>query len=262
MSCPAGHRFDRAREGYLNLLVGGRKRGRPPGDTDEMLRARRRFLDGGWYAKVGDAVAAAVAAALAGGAEPDDGGDVLDLGCGEGWYLSRVAVTAPEVHRWGIDVAKTAVRLAARRDRTAGFAVASAYRLPVATDTVDVALSVFAPRPFEELRRVLRPGGAVVLASPGPDHLAGLAELIYASVRPHDERPHTGATDDARFPPPVASTRVRFELVIDGGNAVHDLLQMTPYWWKATDDQRQAIGALDHLTTTVDVIVATHRLAA
>ena len=43
-------------------------------------------------------------------------------------------------------------------------------------------MSVFAPRNADELARVLRPGGAVVVATPAPDHLQELATLHAISV--------------------------------------------------------------------------------
>ena len=39
---------------------------------------------------------------------------------------------------------------------------------------IDLALSVFAPKNFAEAARVLRPGGILAVAYPGPDHLIEL----------------------------------------------------------------------------------------
>ncbi len=43
LRCPAGHSFDVAKQGYVNLL------GKPPknADTPDMVAARERFLAGG-----------------------------------------------------------------------------------------------------------------------------------------------------------------------------------------------------------------------
>lgn len=43
----------------------------------------------------------------------------------------------------------------------------------------DVVVSVFAPCPAAEFRRVLRCGGSLVVASPGPAHLAEFRDLFY-----------------------------------------------------------------------------------
>jgi len=56
LKCPRSHSFDLAREGYVNLLLPGRRRPEVLGDTRDMLRARRRFLDRGHYAPLSDAI--------------------------------------------------------------------------------------------------------------------------------------------------------------------------------------------------------------
>ena len=50
VACPAGHRFDRARQGYLNLLPVQHKKSLDPGDNAAMVEARRQFLGAGHYA--------------------------------------------------------------------------------------------------------------------------------------------------------------------------------------------------------------------
>lgn len=90
-ACPQGHRFDMAKEGYVNLLPVQHKRSRDPGDSAEMMQARRAFLDAGHYQPLRDAVAAKLAALLPAGAT-----SVLDIGCGEGYYTAAFAQTARE----------------------------------------------------------------------------------------------------------------------------------------------------------------------
>ena len=128
-TCANGHSFDRGRSGYLNLLVGGRlSAATTPGDTPDALAARRRFLGAGYYAPIAEALAEAVGV-------PD--GPVLDVGCGEGYYLSQLDL----VDLYGLDVAKSAVQMAARLLPDAQFVVGSAYRLPVLAGSVAAVLS-------------------------------------------------------------------------------------------------------------------------
>ena len=114
-TCERHHSFDRGRGGYLNLLVGGRlSAATTPGDTPDALAARRRFLGAGHYAPIAAAVAAVVGTPA---------GPVLDVGCGEGYYLSQL----PLPDRFGLDVAKSAVQMAARLLPDSQFVVGSAY---------------------------------------------------------------------------------------------------------------------------------------
>jgi 23S rRNA (guanine745-N1)-methyltransferase len=237
-TCPSGHTFDRAREGYLNLLVGGRIASQSiPGDTPDSLTARRRFLHAGHYAPI-----AATLATMVG--QPD--GAVLDAGCGEGYYLS--CLVAP--HLFGLDVSKRAVQMASRLLPGARFVVASSYRLPVLDHCLDVIISVFAPRPFDEFRRALAPVGRWVTVTPGGSHLQ--------EMRPaRDDEPGSKslARRSDRDQAPTGATqveRVHFTLDLTPESAI-DLFSMTPMRWQAGADT-------DHIASlrqvTVDAWVA------
>jgi 23S rRNA (guanine745-N1)-methyltransferase len=230
--CPNGHAFDVAREGYVNLLITHQRRQREPGDSAAMLRARRDFLDAGHYEPLRDALAT-------------DGAAVLDVGCGEGYYTRNL-----DAEVWGVDIAKEAVRLAARRGGPGHrYAVASAYDLPVVDGSVDVALSVFAPLHTPELERVLRPGGRVVVAGPGPRHLDGLKALLFDEPEAHDEAdPFSGGDTSLRL---VDTTCVTYELQLEGAD-VANLLHMTPYAWYVSPERRAAVVERGRLATTAD----------
>ena len=247
-SCASGHVFDRAREGYVNLLVGGRLPSGPSGDDDTMVRARRAVFDAGLYDPIIDAVAAVVQASRSATSTTST---VLDAGCGEGAYLGRAC--AGGAQGWGIDISKVAVRLAAKRYPSCRFAVASSYRLPFDEGSFDAVLDVFSPRPFDELLRVLRPGGVAVVVTPGPAHLAGLKAMIYDTPRPHQ--------DDEAAPPAESVTSVRF--TVDLADPLHrrHLLEMTPYWWSANDDRRAKVES--SLTSVdADMVLTTYRRRA
>ncbi len=238
-SCAGGHSFDRARGGYFNLLVGGRLGPTvTPGDTPGALAARRRFLGAGHYAPVAAALAEAVGS-------PD--GPLLDVGCGEGYYLSQL----PVADRFGLDVSKAAVQMASRLLPAAQFVVGSAYRLPVLPESVAVVTSVFAPHPFEELSRVLRPGGRWVAVTPGPLHLRELRPPLQGeSERKDAERLERRA---AAPPEAVWSRRVQFPLVLTA-DALTDLFHMTPIRWQSGSAPVVAAAAASGVTTvTVDV---------
>ena len=123
--CVQGHCFDVARQGYVNLLTVTQKHSRHPGDTREMVAARRAFLDAGWYAPIAKTLADLVRRFC------PETASVLDAGCGEGYYLSQLG-WVPE--RWGIDISRDAVRYAAVRDRSAHWLTATAAHLPFADD--------------------------------------------------------------------------------------------------------------------------------
>jgi 23S rRNA (guanine745-N1)-methyltransferase len=195
--CTAGHSFDYARSGYLNLTRSGGGRARA-GDTAAMIEARAAFLGAGHYEPVAAAVAAAAAAGTdapaAGLVEPAaearpvrdklDTPVLAEIGSGTGYYLDAVRRTLRErtsepVHAIGIDLSKAAAVHAARRHPDLRFVVADVEAgIPLRDAAVDVALSVFSPRPGAELGRVVRPGGTLVVAFAGERHLARMRERL------------------------------------------------------------------------------------
>ena len=237
--CGAGHSYDVAKEGYVNLLITHQRRQREPGDSAEMLRHRRSFLDAGHYAPLRDAIAALI--------RPDEA--VLDVGCGDGYYTRELPVRL-----WGIDIAKAAVRMAAKRHPGGNYAVASAYDLPVLDGAADVALSVFAPLHSAELERVVRrDGGRVLTVVPGPRHLDGLKARFFDAPEPHPEAgPFERDGSATALRPAGEPLAITYELALDEPGAIADLVHMTPYAWYVAPERRQAVVEGGPLTTTVD----------
>jgi 23S rRNA (guanine745-N1)-methyltransferase len=237
--CDEGHSYDVAKEGYVNLLITHQRRQREPGDSADMLRHRRAFLDAGHYTPLRDAIAPLLARA-----------SVLDVGCGEGYYTREI-----EAELWAVDIAKPAVRLAARRRSRGHYAVASAYDLPVVDASIDAVASVFAPLHSPELERVLRPGGRVVVAGPGPLHLDGLKALLFDEPEPHDEAdPFSGGATSLEL---VDTAAVTYELDL-AGDAVGDLLHMTPYAWYVSPERRESVTRRTRLSSTADFRIFTY----
>lgn len=174
--CERGHRFDRARGGSLNLLQPDQRRSSEPGDPASAVAARERLALAGVDAALRDLVIGLVL-----DRELGPGSGLLELGCGVGSLLSDLgAATAGE--RFGIDLAAEAVRAAARRSRPALCLVANAdHRLPFLDASLDAVVSIKAPRPMDELARVLRPGGLLLLGLPTPDDLVELRRVTAGS---------------------------------------------------------------------------------
>jgi ubiquinone/menaquinone biosynthesis C-methylase UbiE len=171
-------------------------------DTDEAVRINRVFHDHECayyderFAIVHDDRSAKLARAeverLLG--RPLRPGEVLlDPGCGTGWQAAGLRRAAPSVSVLGVDLSAGMLGQA----RTAGawpLLQADAARLPIRSGTVDVVVSrgvlhhlPDVPAALAEWRRVLRPGGAVVVASePTPvveRHATPLVKGLLAVLR-------------------------------------------------------------------------------
>lgn len=124
-----------------------------------------------------------------------NGGElVADVGCGNGAYLAELAGRGHAGPVLGVDLSSGMLQAAHDRAPAAGLTVADAATLPLPDDAVDVALAMHMlyhlPEPaaaVRELRRVTRPGGRVLVALNGDDHLRELRDAVDQSL------PETGA---------------------------------------------------------------------
>jgi 23S rRNA (guanine745-N1)-methyltransferase len=164
--CSAGHSFDVARSGYLNLLQPQERRSKQPGDTAEAVAARRRLHDRGFTAPLLQGIAELLSLTAS--------DVVLDAGCGDGFYLGSMAgLSGFDAH--GVDISIPAVDAAARRYPECEWIVANADRfVPYAGDSFSMVLSITARMNSAEFRRVLRDDGRLLVALASPEDLVEL----------------------------------------------------------------------------------------
>ena len=239
--CPNNHSFDRAKEGYLNLLLAQHKRSRNPGDSDEMIRSRQRFLNRGYY----DNLALNIGQQLSSMAINSR---VLDIGCGEGFYLQAISAVRDDLQLVGVDISKTAVRLAAKRPFNAQLAVDSSFNLALFDNSIDMAMAIFSPFSPAEASRVIKPKGYLMLVGPGKQHLSGLTDHIYDQPVPHQGN-HKFIDNSDEFR--LLNEMDILQTIDVEGSAIADLLHMTPYYWHAKSAQQQYLRTLERLTTDI-----------
>ncbi|HLD65498.1 MAG TPA: methyltransferase domain-containing protein [Pseudomonas sp.] len=240
--CPAGHRFDRARQGYLNLLPVQHKNSRDPGDNQAMVEARRRFLDGGHYAPLAKRLAE-----LAAERAPQRW---LDIGCGEGYYTAQLAEALPEAEGYALDISSEAVKRACRRAPQLTWLIASMARVPLADASCQFLASVFSPLDWQEARRLLAPGGGLMRVGPTREHLMQLREKLYDQVRDYSDDKHLALVPDGMRL--AHGETLSFTLNLDSAEARADLLAMTPHGWRASAERRAAVIA-EPLEVTVAI---------
>lgn len=253
LDCENGHVFDIARQGYVNLLPVQHKRSKQPGDSKEMVAARARFLDSGIYKPIADKLAEIAFAQVSDNKETC----FMDAGCGEGYYLDFVfnILKAKEgcndLSFVGLDISRDAIVRAAKRNKQITWLVGTNRQPPLEPFSVDIITCVFGFQSFEGFGKVLRPGGKVILVEPGPEHLKELRQLIYADVRKTDPPGLSGAGETGYV---VRDKQLlKFQTGGIDNQQINDLLVMTPHFYRANKQGREAAQKMEKLELTVDI---------
>lgn len=259
VSCNSGHHFDEAKEGYLYLLMSHQKNSKNPGDSKDMLMARQRFLERDIYLPVAERLADLLAEHSGNDLTP-----LIDIGCGEGYYLQRIyhllcqrlGSNPPlEVEQFiGVDISKEAIRLASKRLFDFRFCVASSAHLPFQTTSAKAILGVFSPLDYSECWRVLKQEGCVFYVYPLGNHLLELKDLIYnGHIKEKDYKKYLTPPNGFQL---VASEFIEYTVELDV-HATSDLLRMTPHFWRIRHEDRERAlqSSFKALTISMGIVV-------
>lgn len=246
LRCPSHHSFDVARQGYVHLLPVQSKHSAAPGDTREQVLSRRAFLESEVYAPICDALTEAARAR-------GIGGQLLDVGCGEGWYSARLAQSLG-LSLTGLDISKEAVRCAAAKYKGHQWLCASASRLPVADGSADLLTSLFAVTFPEEFRRVLKQDGYLFQVLAAQDHLMGLKSIIYDEIL-LKEKDLIPTLPGFRL---EESIPIRFTFTVEGAQ-VANLFAMTPHVYRIGPGGAQRLRDTHSLTDTASCVLNIYR---
>ena len=244
--CPQNHSFDMARQGYVNLLTVQQKHSLNPGDTREQVLSRREFLEAGYYAPILNTL-------IDEARELGISGQILDVGCGEGYYSARLA-DALGAELTGLDISKEAVRWAAAKYKGKQWLCATAAHIPVADGSADLLTSLFALTLPEEFHRVLKPGGCYFQVLAAEDHLLGLKGIIY-------DRLHFKEKNTVPELPGfelVRSVPIRFSFTVEG-KQVQNLFSMTPHVFRIGKEGAERLRKTETLTDTASCVLNVFR---
>ena len=240
--CPNRHSFDVARQGYVNLLTVQQKHSLNPGDTREQVLSRREFLEAGFYAPIAETL---IAEAKALGIT----GQILDVGCGEGYYSARLA-DALEVPLTGLDISKEAVRCAAAKYKGKQWLCATAAHIPVEDGSVSLLTSLFALTLPQEFARVLQEGGYYFQVLAAEDHLLGLKGIIYDQLNFKEKNTVPELPGFALR----KSVPIRFSFTVEG-QQIQNLFSMTPHVFRIGKDGAERLRKTETLTDTASCVL-------
>ena len=252
--CNNGHVFDIARQGYVNLLPVQHKRTKHPGDSKAMVLARTHFLNSGIYEAIANKLNELVHSQIA------DAKEIcfLDAGCGEGYYfdaLLNYLSGKKGTHNLsfvGLDISKDAIVQASKRNKQISWVVGTNRKPPVAEKSIDIILCLFGFLSAPGFKKVLKPGGKIIVVDPGPEHLKELREIIYPEIKKSDQAGLL-QTEKTGFSL-INSEALQFKVNITNNEQINNLLIMTPHFYRASKHGREVACNLPQLDLTVDVL--------
>ena len=242
LECGNRHRFDFAKQGYVNLLPVNRKHSKNPGDTREMVRARQEFLAKGYYEPIAETAVELLTSSL------PEMPLIVDAGCGEGYYLSyiRNRISGTFI---GFDISKEAVRFASARNKGVLWLTASSAAIPIADEAADAVTSMFALTKPEEFSRILKSNGYFLEITAGRKHLMNLKSLIYPKLILKQEKDYAVPTGFRE----VVSRTISFEIQLDDSETIMQLLTMTPHYWRITKNAAERLAGQNTLHDRTEV---------
>lgn len=250
--CVNGHCFDKSKFGYVNLLQSQKSSAKRHGDDRMMIRARRDFLDKGYYGFLRDSIAEICCQILA------DGDCAVDAGCGECWYSSgikqKLSETGKSVCFFGVDISKDALEFASKRKSGIPTAVASVFELPFADESADLLLNIFSPEADGEYLRVLKKGGIMLRVIPLEKHLFELKAAIYDKPYLND----VPSTDVEGFEF-IKSEKICGTLDIYSNEDLQNLFKMTPYYYKTGKDDQAKLEKIKALCINAEFEIRIYR---
>jgi len=239
-SCENNHCFDKAKQGYVNLLMSQQSSLKRHGDDKLMVKSRRDFLNKGFYSALCEEISKTISSVKRTECV------LLDIGCGEGYYTSYIKTVCNISDVYGIDISKNALQYAGKSDDSIKYAVASAFQLPFADKSADIILNIFAPCAYSEFHRVLKDDGYLIKVVPMSEHLWELKKIIYDN--PYKNKPEI--RNDELFS--VEDVKeLKYKINLTTKEDIFNLFTMTPYYYKTSKADSEKLLKLESLTTTV-----------
>ena len=255
LSCENNHSFDRARQGYLNLLLAHKKKSKNPGDNQEMVIARQAFLNSDFYRPISDSLNTIVVNLAD---KQDHTINVLDIGCGEGYYSQRLHNSLSDNnidHKlYGLDISKEAIIAAAKRakaaqDTDSEWLVASAIDIPLQDHSIDIATCLFTRLMPESYHSVIKENGYFICVNTGEKHLIELREKLYDQITKTEFDPIKSMGDNFEL---VDHQQLSYQNTLSSQQQIQDLLLMTPHNWRTKAENKESLSTLEELTVTID----------
>ena len=229
--CQNNHSFDISKNGYTNLLINHPN----GGDNKEMVNARLTFLNNGYYSPLKERIKEI--------AKSYNTTITCDLGCGPGYYSNDLDGLI-----YGFDISKDAIIKASKNPKGQYFVSSSAF-VPLSSESVDMALIVFAPSFEDEIVRILKNDGILVLVTPAKKHLIELKESLYDNPYLNDEKEPSFSKLEL-----ISKEELTYQKNITKEDILN-LIKMTPYFYKTDQSSFNKITTDKTITISFNISI-------
>ncbi|KAF1296396.1 50S rRNA methyltransferase [Enterococcus sp. JM4C] len=244
--CASGHRFDVSKKGTLYFLDHQIK----TEYTNEMFHPRGRMIEAGMYNPVMDELAQLV----------DYPEFVLDVGCGEGSFLTQLNKRKSLKKMIGFDISKEGVYLATQQPIDAFWCVADLTNLPFADNSVSTILNIFSPSHYKEFQRVLASDGQLIKVVPQAGYLTELRQAFYPDEIEKQSYSNEAVVEKFKAEMTfIEQKRVTYTFDIPKENQL-DLLSMSPLEWGVSETVKQGLkqNPLEKITIDIEILKGSH----
>ncbi len=173
--CIKGHRYDFSKKGYIHLIANykGTKY------SERLFNARNAVFSAGYYDHIIQKIQDII--------KNKRSKNIIDVGCGDGYYIKELKNIFSETYFYGIDNSKEAIETAVKNDKNNPYMLANLSNLPFGDNSIDIILNILTPANYKEFSRVLSREGVLIKIVPTKNYLKEIRDLFDNSNYSNDD---------------------------------------------------------------------------
>lgn len=164
LQCSNNHNYDISKKGFVDFILNNKQQ---KNYDLESFENRHLILEHGMYDHIADRLLKLITELNL--------NNILDVGCGEGYYSKKISQLGKNV--LAFDISKDSIQLAAKGPNTpVEWFVGDLARLPIQDKVIDGIVDIFSPANYNEFNRILSKDGYVLKVIPNEYHVQELRE--------------------------------------------------------------------------------------
>ena len=176
--CEKNHCFDLSKYGYINFSPNQKR----TLYTKELFESRRIIFESGFY----DILTENIKQLINTYSDITSNSNALDIGCGEGFFISNIFGDGFLGNTFGMDIVKEAIVMGAKSNHDVKWLVGDLSKIPLKDETVDILLNIFTPANYSEFSRILKDDALLIKVIPSKNYLKELKYCIKNELKNKD----------------------------------------------------------------------------